>query len=80
MDMLLDSMALELNALSERFLTDKITAETYAFDVHDVLQQLPMPQAPQHLVVLRRLKDWAHMELITEEQKQALQRRVIAAW
>ena len=75
----LNSMAFILNELSEQYLTSEIGAEDCAFQVHERLQNLPTPPAPEHLRVLAALNDWCAATLITAEQKQLLQQRVIAA-
>ena len=76
----LNSIASKLADLSERHLLDEIGEATYAFAVHDLLnERLPTPSSPAHLEVLKRLKDWHEAMLITPEQLGTMRLRVIAA-
>ena len=79
MEAVLSSIASRLNDLSEKYLTDAIDQEQYAFGVHDTLQMVPTALAPGHIVILRRIKDWKEATLITAEQAKGLSDRVMAA-
>lgn len=77
---MLDSIALKLSDHAEKYQLDEISEATYAFAVHDLLNdRLPTPSAPAHVEVLKRLKDWHEALLITPEQLGACRERVVAA-
>ena len=79
MEPVLDSIGSRLNDLGEQYMLDVINQDDYAFSVHDLLQLVPTAPAPSHLPILRRVKDWKEMTLITTEQAQQVQQWVIAA-
>ena len=75
----LDCIASELNDLAEQHLLGSIDEASYAFEMNDVLAQLPTPGKPAHLEVLKRVKDWKEATLVPSEVATALQLRVVSA-
>eukprot|EP00966_Prymnesium_polylepis_P324515 7380553-Prymnesium_polylepis.2 len=57
----------QLTEAAELHLMGTLTEELYVASVRGALAALPMPAAPKHIAVLKRLKQWKDDELIPLE-------------
>ena len=63
----LDSIEDQLGSLYESYTFKEINEETYAFQLHDLLNKLPTPPAPFHNLVMARMKNWTDTSVIPNE-------------
>ena len=73
----LTSIAFELNSLAEKNLMEQMDDDAYTAAVQHQLQRVPAPQAPAHLEVLKRIKDWKQASLITEKQAESARAAIV---
>ena len=65
----IESQLLQLN---EDFLLGEINEDDCAFKINDALLNVPMPNRPAHLLVMKRVTQWCTNELITAAKKKEL--------
>ena len=69
----------QLTDAAELHLMGTLTEELYVASVRGALAALPMPAAPKHIAVLKRLKQWKDDELIPLRVYEQLCQAVVAA-
>ena len=75
----LSAIESQLTEAAKLYLTGGLSQALYNSTVRGCVAELPKPEAPHHIMVLKKLKAWTTAELITPSMLEELQRGVIAA-
>ena len=75
----LDGIEQQLTQAAEALMTGALSEQLHTAACNGVLLLVPMPRAPKHIVVLKRIKQWKEDELLSEAVCEQVQQTVLSA-